>query len=44
MNLRELFLTENACYKAGGKIEPKGIMVHSTGVNNPESAQICGAG
>jgi hypothetical protein len=35
MNLRKLILTENACYKAGGKIEPKGIMVHSTGANNP---------
>ena len=35
MNLRKLILTENACYKAGGKIVPKGIMVHSTGANNP---------
>lgn len=35
MNFRKLFLTENACYKAGGKIIPKGIMVHSTGANNP---------
>jgi N-acetylmuramoyl-L-alanine amidase len=35
MNLRELILTENACYKAGKTIVPKGIMVHSTGANNP---------
>ncbi|HHU77821.1 MAG TPA: amidase [Clostridiales bacterium] len=42
MNLRELFLTENACYKAGGKIEPKGIMVHSTGVNNPNLRRYVG--
>lgn len=35
MNLRKLILVENACYKAGGKIAPKGIMVHSTGANNP---------
>ncbi len=35
MNLRKLILTENACYKAGKKITPKGIMVHSTGANNP---------
>lgn len=35
MNLRKLILTENACYKAGRKITPKGIMVHSTGANNP---------
>lgn len=35
MNLRKLILTENACYKAGRKITVKGIMVHSTGANNP---------
>lgn len=35
MNLHKLILTENACYKTGRKITPKGIMVHSTGANNP---------
>ena len=35
MNLRKLILTENACYKAGKTIVPKGIMVHSTAANNP---------
>ena len=35
MNLRRLFLTNNACYKAGRTITPQGIMVHSTGANNP---------
>ena len=35
MNLHKLFFTENACYKAGRKITVKGIMVHSTGANNP---------
>ena len=35
MNLHRLILTENACYKAGKKIKVKGIMVHSTGANNP---------
>ena len=35
MNLRKLIFTNNACYKAGRKIKPKGIMVHSTGANNP---------
>ena len=35
MNLNKLFFTENACYKAGRKIVVKGIMVHSTGANNP---------
>ena len=35
MNLQKLILTNNACFKAGKTIIPKGIMVHSTGANNP---------
>jgi len=35
MKLHKLILTNNACYKAGKTIVPKGIMVHSTGANNP---------
>lgn len=35
MNLKKLYLTENACFKEGEKIDVRGIMVHSTGVNNP---------
>ena len=35
MNLQKLYLTENACYKANRKHTVKGIMVHSTGANNP---------
>ena len=35
MNLHQLIFTENACYKANRKITVKGIMVHSTGANNP---------
>ena len=35
MNLRKLILVNNACYKAGKNIVPRGIMVHSTGVNTP---------
>lgn len=35
MNLNKLILTNNACFKAGRMIKPKGIMVHSTGTNNP---------
>lgn len=35
MRLYKLFLTKNNCYKAAGKLKPKGIMVHSTGANNP---------
>ncbi|GAB1360147.1 hypothetical protein MASR1M31_19460 [Porphyromonadaceae bacterium] len=35
MNLKQYYLTENDCFKAGRKITVKGIMVHSTGANNP---------
>jgi len=35
MKLHKLILTKNACYIAGNTIMPKGIMVHSTGANNP---------
>lgn len=35
MKLLECLLTENRCYKTGAKIKPKGVMVHSTGANNP---------
>ena len=30
-----LLLTENDCYKKGETIAPKGVMIHSTGANNP---------
>lgn len=39
MKLYKLFLTENACYKAGAKHTVKGIMVHSTGANNTSLAR-----
>jgi N-acetylmuramoyl-L-alanine amidase len=35
VNLHKRILTSNDCYKRGRKITPKGIMVHSTGANNP---------
>lgn len=35
MNLHKLFLTENECYKVGKHMTPKGIVMHSTGANNP---------
>ena len=35
MNLKKLLLINNDCYKAGKYITPQGIMVHSTGANNP---------
>lgn len=42
MNLRKLIFTNNRCYKAGRKIKPKGIMVHSTGANNPKLKRYVG--
>lgn len=42
MNLHKLIFTENACYKAGKKITVKGIMVHSTGANNPNLKRYVG--
>jgi hypothetical protein len=42
MNLHKLIFTENACYKAGRTITPKGIMVHSTGANNPNLKRYVG--
>lgn len=35
MRLRQQLLTRNDCYRAGRTITPKGVMVHSTGTNNP---------
>ncbi len=35
MEIRKCLLTKNDCYKAAKKITPKGIVVHSTGANNP---------
>lgn len=35
MNLRTLLFVNNPCFKTGRSIVPKGIMVHSTGANNP---------
>lgn len=35
MNLHKQLLTESDCFKAGRTIHPQGVMVHSTGANNP---------
>ena len=35
MRLIKCMLTANDCYKAGRTITPKGVIVHSTGANNP---------
>ena len=42
MNLNKLYLTENECFKAGKNMTPKGIMVHSTGANNPNLRRYVG--
>lgn len=36
LNLTQHFLTKNDCYKAGRTIKPRGVMVHSTGVAQPD--------
>jgi len=35
MEIMQYYQTQNPCYKAGKKIKPSGIVVHSTGANNP---------
>ena len=35
MRLRQQLLTRNECYITGKTIRPRGVMVHSTGANNP---------
>lgn len=35
MRLRRQYLTRNDCYQTGRTIQVRGIMVHSTGANNP---------
>lgn len=35
MNLTQIFATNNACYKVGTPMKPTGLMLHSTGANNP---------
>ncbi len=36
MRLRKQLLTRNDCYQAKRVIRPQGVMVHSTGANNPK--------
>ena len=42
MNLKQYYLTDNACYKQGTKHEVEGLMVHSTGANNPYLSRYVG--
>ncbi len=37
MKIIEHFLTDNPCYKAGKKIKPKGMMLHSVGCSQPKA-------
>ena len=39
MRLRQQLLVKNECYITGKTIRPKGVMVHSTGANNPRVAR-----
>lgn len=36
LEIKQCILKNNDCYKQGRKITPKGIVVHSTGANNPK--------
>lgn len=48
MNIIKAFAVKNLCYITAKKMKPQGIVVHSTGVNNPflkryvDSPEICG--
>lgn len=39
MRIVQQYLTRNDCYRAGRTIRPQGVMVHSTGSNNPSVAR-----
>ena len=42
MRLYQLYMTKNECFISGRTIVPKGIMVHSTGANNPKLSRYVG--
>ena len=37
MNMIQCLLTQSDCYKAGTKIKPIGVMVHSTGATTMQN-------
>lgn len=41
MHIIPSILIKNDCYKANKKITPKGILMHSTGCNNPNLSRYC---
>lgn len=42
LEIKKLLFTENACYKAGAPLKVRGVMVHSTGANNPNLCRYVG--
>ncbi len=42
MEIVKYYQTNNPCYQAGRKITPYGIVVHSTGANNPNLKRYVG--
>ena len=42
MNLHQRILTYNDCYLKGQTIRPIGVMIHSTGANNPNLSRYVG--
>ena len=42
MKLYRQLLTENDCYRTGAALTPKGVMVHSTGADNPNLSRYVG--
>lgn len=42
MEITQYYLTSNNCYRASKKHVPKGIMIHSTGANNPNLRRYVG--
>lgn len=42
MEIVQYFQTKNPCFTAGRKIKPSGIVVHSTGANNPNIKRYVG--
>lgn len=42
LSIHQCIMTENDCFKAGKRITPLGIVVHSTGANNPNLCRYVG--
>lgn len=40
MNIKQSYVTKNSCYLSNRKIEPKGIMLHSIGVGQPNAKNL----